>query len=138
MLLEDITAIKSTRKDLRNFGLTVGIVLCLIAGVLWWVGRSSYPYLLIPGAALILCGLVVPAILKPIQKVWMTIAVIMGWIMTRVILSLLFFLVFTPMAVAARLLGKHFLLLKWKSADQSYWNHREREAYDKKRSEMQF
>ncbi len=138
MLLEDIKNIKSTRKDLRNFGLVVGVALCLLGGVFWLFGKPAALYLLIPGGILIVCGLMVPGILLPMQKVWMTFAVVMGWVMSRVILSILFFLVFTPMGLIARLFGKRFLSFTWKSGDTTYWHYRERIPYDKKRSEMQF
>jgi len=138
MLLEDIKAIKSSKKDLRNFGLTVGIAFGIFGGVLWWFDRSAYPYLVGLGVFLVIGGLLVPKMLLPLQKVWMTFAVIMGFFMTRVILSILFFLGFTPMGLIARLVGKQFLVLKRDPADQSYWNYRERSKYDKSRSEMQF
>ena len=59
--------------------------------------------------------------------VWMIFAVILGWFMTRIILSLLFFLVITPIGLTMRLLGKDFLGLKIKSSNESYWNKRDKE-----------
>lgn len=138
MLREEIKNIGSSRRDLRNFGLTVGTVLAALALVFWWSGKSLYPYLLVPGAVLVFGGLFFPALLKPLQKAWMTLAVIMGWVMTRVILSALFFLVVTPMGLLARLFGKDFLSLKRKSSRESYWHLREDKEYDRRRSEMQF
>jgi len=138
MLLEEIKNIKSAKKDLRNFGLTVGIALGLIGAVLWWLNKGAYPYFIGIGALLIVAGLAIPVILKPLQKVWMTIAVVMGWIMARVILTLLFYLVFTLTGLVARLFGKDFLDLKRRRDEASYWNRREPEEYDPKRSEMQF
>ena len=55
----------------------------------------------------------------------MTFAVILGWVMTRVILSLVFYLIMTPIGLLTRLLGEDFLLLK-KSNSESYWNNRDR------------
>jgi len=138
MLFEEIKNIKSAPKDLRNFGLTVGLVLVFVGGVFWWLGKPFYPYLLMVGIILVSGGFIFPGALKPLQKVWMTIAVVIGWVMTRVILSLLFFLVFTTLGLVARLFGKEFLALKWKRADESYWNYRKPQEWDKQRSEMQF
>lgn len=138
MLLEKTEDIKSVRKDTRNFGLTVGLALVVLGGVFWWLGKTFFLYLIIGGMVLILCGLLVPSVLKPLQKAWMALAMILGWVMTRVILSVLFFLLFTTMGVAARLFGKKFLSLKWKRAEESYWNYREVQKYDKRRSETQF
>jgi len=138
MLLEKTEDIKSVRKDTRNFGLTVGLALVVLGGVFWWLGKTFFLYLIIGGMVLILCGFLVPSVLKPLQKAWMALAMILGWVMTRVILSVLFFLLFTTMGVAARLFGKKFLSLKWKRAEESYWNYREVQKYDKRRSETQF
>lgn len=138
MLLEEIKNIKSAKRDLRNFGLTVGIALGLLGAVLWWFNKGAYPYFIGGGLLLIVTGLSIPVILKPLQKVWMTFAVVMGWIMARVILTLLFYLVFTVIGLAARMFGKDFLSLKRRGNEASYWNKRESGAYDPKRSEMQF
>ncbi|MCP4709492.1 MAG: hypothetical protein GY869_12770, partial [Planctomycetes bacterium] len=91
MLLDEIKNIKSTPKDLRNFGLVVGIAAGIAGGVLWWFAKPAYPWFGGAGLLLIVLGLIAPAPLKPLQKIWMTFAVIMGWIMTRVILFIFFF-----------------------------------------------
>jgi hypothetical protein len=135
MIIEEIRNIKSDRKDLRNFGLAVGSVLFIIGGVLLWRHRPAWPYFLGAGGALILLGLAVPRVLKPLQKAWMALAVVMGWVMTRVILGVLFYLVFTPIGLTARIFGKRFLDLGRKGKKDSYWNYRkgrpDRDSYEK-------
>jgi hypothetical protein len=138
MLLDEIKNIKSSRKDLRNFGLSVGTVLALIGGLLLWKARGSYPYFLIPGGVLIFLGLTFPVILKPLQQIWMTLALILGWFMTRVILSILFFLVITPIGLFSKLIGKQFLDLKWDKNQKTYWNYRDASEAQKKDYTKQF
>jgi len=138
LLLEEIRNIKSEKSDLRKFGITIGIVLCLLSGLLWWKGRDTYLIFSVIAAAFLLTGIVVPAILKPLQKVWMTIAVVMGWFMTRVILSVLFYVVFTSIGIMLRLLGKKFLDINFKEKKESYWIKRESGLFDKSRYEKQF
>jgi hypothetical protein len=138
MLIEEIRNIKSTKKDLRNFGFAVGAVLLIIGGLLFWKERPSYPYFLGIGAFLIVSGLIFPALLKPLQKAWMTLAVILGWIMTRVILSILYYLVVTPIGVIAKLTGTRFLELKYNKEAKSYWNIREEKDVEPKSYEKQF
>ena len=120
-MIEEIKNIKSSKQDLRKFGFTVGIVLGALGGLFWWRGREFYVYVLAAGGLLLFFGWVWPVVLKPIQKVWMTLAVVLGWFMTRVILSLLFYLVFVPIGGIARLFGKNFLDLKLNSSTESYW-----------------
>ncbi|MFX0197132.1 MAG: SxtJ family membrane protein [Candidatus Hodarchaeota archaeon] len=120
-MIEEIKNIKSGRRELRKFGITVGIVLGLLGGLFFWRGRDYYSYFLILSAALILLGLTIPILLKPVYKMWMTLAMLMGWVMTRVILSILFYLVITPIGLLAKLLGKNFLELKFNRNADSYW-----------------
>lgn len=139
MLLEEIKAIKSEKKDLRNFGLTIGIALGLLGGLLWWRGKETYMVFAILSFAFIFFGLILPAMLKPLQKVWMTLAVVLGWFMTRVILGVLFFLVFTTISLISRLLlRKQFLDLKIDKSLKSYWIRRESKPFDARNYERQF
>ena len=137
-IIGEIKEIKSTKKELRNFGLVVGGVLIAIGAFLFWKERPAHPYFLIVGAVLVVTGSILPAVLKPFQKVWMGFAVVMGFFMTRVILTILFFLVLTPLGIVARLTGKRFLELKPDKTKKSYWNIRETRPLDKKEYERQF
>lgn len=138
MLREELKSINSGKAELRKFGLTVGAALAVPGGIFFWLGKPFYPYLLYPGIALILLGLLIPGILKPSQRLWMAFAVIMGWLMSRVILILLYYLVLTPVALIARVVGKRFLELKWDRSQNSYWNYREKQPADKSGYEKQF
>ena len=138
MLREEIKNIKSTKSDLRKFGLVVGGVFFAIGCLFWWFQKAPAPYFLIFGAALVTSGLIVPGALLPLQKVWMTFGVIMGWFMTRVILCILFYIAFTITGVVARCVGKQFLELKPQHTRKSFWHRRERKEIDKESYERQF
>ena len=68
----------------------------------------------------------------------MIFAIILGWIMTRVILSLLFYVVFTSIGLTLRFFGKQFLELRWDKSKESYWNFRTEEHLKKENYEKQF
>ena len=138
MIKEEIKNINSSKTELRKFGLTVGTVLVIIGLVLFYSEKSSHTYFLSIGGALIIFGVVVPKILLPIQKAWMAIAVVLGFIMTRVILSVLFYLVVTPIGLLAKLLGKDFLDRKIEKNKKTYWNFRVLKDYEKIETERQF
>ena len=123
-MLEEIKNIKSEKSDLRKFGITIGIILLAIAGFLFWKEKESFQILLTFGVISCIFGIAIPFILKPIYWVWMIFATILGWIMTRVILSLLFYIIFTPIGLILRLFGKQFLELKWNRTNCTYWNYR--------------
>ena len=127
MIIEEIKNIKSGKKELRKFGITMGAVFVVIGGLLWWRGKDYYLYFLGLSAAFFFFGLAIPSLLKPIHKFWMALAVLMSWVMTRVILCILFYLGITPMSFLANLFGKDFLGLKFgKNINSSYWIPKEK------------
>ena len=138
MITENNESTKTGKSELRKFGITVGIVFGLLGGLFFWRGRDYGSYFLILSAALLLLGLAVPILLKPIYKMWMTLAVLMGWVMTRVILSVLFYLIVTPIGLSTRLLGKDFLDLEFSDDADSYWIPKKETDKDRSDYERQF
>ena len=138
MISEEIRNIKSGKKELRQFGITIGVVLGLLGGWLLWRGREGYYLVLITGAIFLSLGCILPLLLKPLHKLWMTLAVLLGWLMTRIILIILFFLVVTPIGLLARLSGKDFLNRKFDNNVSSYWIRRKTATADRKSYERQF
>ena len=92
-MLEEIKLIKTENKDLRSFGITFGIIFLIIAGFLLYIENESFRLFIVISSAFIIFGFLIPIILKPIYIVWMSFAIILGWFMTRFILSLLFYLI---------------------------------------------
>ena len=121
---EEIKNISSTKKDIRKFSYLVGGILVIISLFLLWKGSTSFTLILGIGAGLIIIGMIFPIILKPIYIAWMIFAVILGWIMTRVILTILFYLIVTPIALIAKIFRKRFLDLSFRTEADSYWNYR--------------
>jgi len=139
MIIEEIKNIKSGKKELRKFGIIMGTVIGVIGGLLFWREKDYYIYFLGVAAAFFLFSFTITFILKPIHKFWMGLAVLMSWGMTRVILSILFYLGITPISFLARLFGKDFLGLKFnKNNTNSYWIPKERKKFERDSYEKQF
>ena len=138
VIIEEIKNIKSGKKELRKFGITIGIVLGLLGGLFLWREREWYYYFFILSAVFVFSGITAPLLLWPVQKVWMGLAVLLGWVMTRVILIILFYLVVTPIGLLAKLLGKDFLNLKFDRDADSYWIPKERVKFERSDYERQF
>tara|TARA_B100001287_G_C22226707_1_gene319538 strand:- start:120 stop:530 length:411 start_codon:yes stop_codon:yes gene_type:complete len=136
-MIAELNSIKSSRKDLKNFGFVIGFILLIICVFLLVRGKDSFIYFFSIGSILIILGGITPVILKPIYKIWMVFAVIIGWIMTRVILSVLFFSIITTIGIFTRLIGKDFLNLKSKN-NESYWNIRNKDYELNQDYEKQF
>ncbi len=98
---------KITNKQLRSFGLTVGGIFALIG--LWpTVYHAMNPRWWAVAVAILL---VFPAIVFPrslflVHKGWMAVGGVLGWINTRVILGIVFYIVVTPIGIVRRWLGK--------------------------------
>lgn len=110
------------RKMLRQFGfIFAGILLFLFALLIPWLRERPMPqwpfYIAVPVAAL---ALVWPLALKPFFHVWMKFGAVMGFINTRIILSVLFFIILTPMALVMRALGKDPMARRFDSQLASY------------------
>lgn len=138
MIIEEIKQIKSTSKDIINFAMLIGGIIALI-GLVSLFNRSSAFMFLIPfGLIFMLLGFIAPVIIKPLYFVWMSLSVILGYISTRVILALLYYLIITPIGIIFKLMGKDLLNLKFDKKAETYWIKREIKPYDKKETERQF
>ncbi len=112
---------KTTVKQLRSFGLTVGAV---FAGIGLWpliVHRVELrSWALILAALLVAPALVYPRVLGPVYRVWMAVGQVLGWINTRIILGAIFYLLLTPMGVVRRWLGKKDIARDFEPDAESY------------------
>lgn len=122
---KEFQEIDTSRKALRSFGLVVGgVFLSIAAFICWkneWVITTAVKWLGGIGSVLVLGGLIIPRSLKYPYRLWMGLAVILGYIMTRVLLTLVFYLAVTPIGLIRRLMGKDPLRRKWEPEASTYW-----------------
>jgi multisubunit Na+/H+ antiporter MnhG subunit len=138
----EILQIESNKKTLRSFGLTVGGV--FLAGACFVVWRN-YPNISALTIAfisfsilLILLGLIAPYSLKWLQKIWMGIAVVMGFFMTKLILSFFFYFILSPFGIIRRMMGKDDMKRRWDKNAKSYWQPKTYHDKSTKRLEKYF
>ena len=110
------------KKELRSFGLLTGLIAAILFGLLLpWLFNFNYP--LWPwfiGGVLITVAILFPSALKPVYAVWMRIGLVLGWINTRIILALIFYLLFFPVSLILRVLGKDPMVRTFDPAQMSY------------------
>lgn len=116
---EDIQKIKSTPKQLREFGIVMAIFFGIISFFIHRKG-GHFETTTIIASVFLFFGIIAPKLLLPLQKAWMTFAVVIGFFMSHVILGVLFFFMITPLSFIARITGKKFLNDHAKDS-QSYW-----------------
>ena len=98
---------RDEKKQLRHFGLIVGGIFAAIG--LWPVlFRAQGPRLwaLALAVALVVPALVLPRSLTYVHRGWMAVGEALGWINTRIILSVIFYALVTPMGILMRRFGR--------------------------------
>lgn len=129
----------ATKKELREFGLVVGIAFALLGGLMWWKHGHVDPKIFWGiSAFLIVSGLLVPVILRPFQWFWMKLAHVLGYVMNRVLLGLIFYIIFTFVAMIMRAIKRDIMERHPDKAVESYWKLRDGEPVPAERYERQF
>jgi len=112
-------------KNMKKFGFTMAIACAVFTVLVALRHRHS----LIPTSTLsvlfFLFAVLAPSALRPLYIVWMKMAFVLSWINTRLILIILFYLVFTPIGLCIKLLGKDLLERKIQKESLSYWKKKE-------------
>ncbi len=120
---DEIHHLRFSRKELRKFGLLVGSVFVVLSGIGMYRGWSTggTVILLLAGVLLLACGLFLPESLKQVYRTWMAVAFAIGWLVSRLILIILFYFVLTPVGFLARFFEKEFLDTNFRKKKESYW-----------------
>ena len=112
---------RATIQELRKFGLIVGSIFGLL-GV--WPAlahdRSFRIWALILAGVLVVPALVLPRSLAQIHQGWMKVGHVLGWINARIIMGVIFFVLFTPFGLVMRLMGKDPMLRRFEPNLESY------------------
>lgn len=106
--------LSSTKDQAKDTGMAM-VLICLILG--YW---GKFPKFLPVSLALLLITMVWANAFRPLATLWFGLSHILGNIVSRVILTVLFFLLVTPIGLIRRLMGADALKLKqWKQGDDS-------------------
>ena len=135
-IAQELKTLKTGKSELRKFGLLVGSVFVGLGLLFWWRGKGYFPVFFVAGAPLLTLGLLFPRSLKTTYLVWMGLAFCLGLVVSTILLTLFFYLVFTPMGLLARLAGKDFLSKKMNPSEATYWM--KRKPLTKESLEQQF
>lgn len=127
------------KNALRSFGLLMGVVFSIIAAILFYKGKLT-AFTVSSGAAGIffLPALVRPSLLAGAYVRWIKFSGVIGRFNTKVILSLMYAMIFTLFRVLLFIFRKDPLQRKFDSSLDSYWSDHESLGNDSKRYEKQF
>ncbi len=99
----------------------MGCVIALISGLLYLRHSPAWSVTASVSGFFLITGITLPTILRPIEYVWMKLAIVMGFVMTNVLLTLVYMIAITPIGLIMRLLGKTPLKLRFDRECGSYW-----------------
>jgi Saxitoxin biosynthesis operon protein SxtJ len=102
----------------RKFGWTFAALFLLI-------GTLYHPVLIALAAATALVTLTRAHWLAPAKHAWMKLGELLNRVVSPVVMGLIFFAVFTPVALAMRAMGRDALARRFDPAARSYWIERE-------------
>jgi hypothetical protein len=132
------TSTELTRRTLTSFALIVSAALLIVAALQWRRGAPQWVLvaLLSIAAALLLGAAIAPSLLRPVYRAWMRLGEALAWVNTRIILTLIFFLVVTPIGLVMRLFGRSPIAVA--KRNDSYWTDVEPHSYGERHVEKQF
>lgn len=113
---------KLTIKELREFGLLTGAIIAGLFGLIIPLIRGHVlpiiPWII--AAVLGSLAIILPKSLDPVYRIWMKIGLALGWVNSRIILSIIFFIMVTPMAFIMKLLQRDTMARKFDFQLETY------------------
>ncbi len=121
-------------KGLRKFGFTTGVIIVVLFALFFpWVFDIAvmpmWPWII--AGLLWVPALLAPAVLRPVYTIWMKIGHGIGWVNTRIILGVLFYVLVLPMGWMMRLFGSDPMVRKRDKFASSYRIESVSEAKDR-------
>lgn len=110
----------------KRFGRQMGFVLVALAGLGFWRDWPSFLSVsfLTLGAVHLILAVIAPGLLTGFNRFWMSLGYYFGKVFAPIEMAIIFFLMFTPIALGMRLFRRDALLIR-KNKVNSYWKVRE-------------
>ena len=129
---------KVTHEEARKTALVVAAVAVLAAVFFWYRARETALVTAISIAAtLVVIGLFIPKVAKLFHRGWMSFAFALGYVNSRILLTVIYFLIFLPYNLVSRVLGRDPLQIRQRGGE-SYWNQRATTRQTKEQFERLF
>jgi hypothetical protein len=109
----------------RSFGLVFGGVFALLAFWSWHKSGAWWPVHLCISALCTFLAVFFSDVLAPANRIWTKLGLLLARIVNPIVMGLIFFVIFTPIAMLLRARGKDLLGLKFDRNASSYWISRD-------------
>jgi hypothetical protein len=117
------SSLSPRRSTDRSFGLVFAGFFAIVFGWRAWHGHMSFGWL-VPSAFFFAAALVAPRLLRPLNKLWASLGMLLHTVTSPMILGIIYFFVIVPFGLAMRLGGKRPLALARDPAARTYWIER--------------
>ena len=116
--------LKENPREWQKFVAVMGVVANLVAWLPWWRGQLPLAVPVVVTALALLAlvaALFQPQWFRGFYRGGMKVSFQIGQVIGKVMLTIFFFAVVTPMGLLLRLLGKDLLQLKRRTDDKTWW-----------------
>ncbi len=119
---QDLLSFKSVSEaQAKDTGMAM-VLICLLISLF----GQEYSFTII-ATSLLVINMVFPKVYKPVAIIWLSLSHLIGTVMSKVLLTIVFILVVTPIGFIRRLIGKDTLKLKeWKQGRKSVFVDRKK------------
>ena len=105
----------------RSFGLVMALALPAVTALNAWHSGKLWPWTGGLAALFVAAALLRPAVLHPLNLVWLRFGLLLHRVVNPVVMALLFYGTVLPTGLVMRLMGKDLLRLKRQPDADSYW-----------------
>ena len=102
----------------RKFGWT-------FAAAFLFFGALYHPWMIVVAGIIVIITLTHAEWLAPAKRAWMKLGDILGRIVSPIVMGVIYFVIFTPVAIVMRMAGRDALKLRYERALPSYWTRRD-------------
>ena len=138
-MFNEIKNIQFKNNEVRKFGFLISFIL-LIISISYYLNENLnvFIYVFTSASLIFILSFVYVRIFYPFYYIWMCFALLIGWFMSRILLTFIFYFIISPIALLLRLFRYKFLEIKINNTKMSNWNIRDNTKIDKNHYKKQF
>ena len=112
-----------SKKDLAIYGLAMAVLFTVVGSLAYWKFDSpnAAKWIWGAGALFLLVYLAIPKARGTIFRVWVAITFPLGLLLSHLVLALSYYLVFCPIGLIMRVIGRDAMNRKMEPGAKTYW-----------------
>lgn len=109
----------------RSFGWVFTTFFTLVGGYSLWRAGTAYPWMFGLAAVTAVVTMLSPGWLAPLNRIWMKFGELLHHVVSPVVLGVIFYGVFTPVAMVMRMAGRDSMKRRFDQGAKTYWVERD-------------